>query len=89
MKNPFSSSQEPQKALGLRHEGSQASGQLDLKMRLEEVRRCVRDGADEIDMVINRGAFLSGDYQTVFNTIKSILQSNSNQKTTYYFLPYR
>jgi len=51
------------------------SGQLDLKMRLEEVKRCVRDGADEIDMVINRGAFLSGDYQTVFNEIVAIKEA--------------
>ena len=38
------------------------SGQLDLKMRLAEVKKCVRDGATEIDMVISRGDFLSGKY---------------------------
>lgn len=36
------------------------SGQAPMDLRLEEVRRCVADGANEIDMVISRGAFLSG-----------------------------
>ena len=35
---------------------------------------CIRDraGADEIDMVIDRGAFLSGDYLTVFSEIAQV-----------------
>ncbi|HVU07921.1 MAG TPA: hypothetical protein VHG89_05195 [Verrucomicrobiae bacterium] len=33
------------------------SGQYPLRTKLEEVRRTVADGADEIDMVIDRGAF--------------------------------
>ena len=45
------------------------SGQLPLELKLEEVRRTVAAGADEIDMVINRGAFLSGDYARVFDEI--------------------
>ena len=36
------------------------SGQAPLATRLAEVRAAVADGADEIDMVINRGAFLAG-----------------------------
>src|SRR6187397_173265 len=32
----------------------------------------VRAGADEIDMVIDRGAFLAGDYLTVFSQIASV-----------------
>ncbi len=36
------------------------SGQAPLATRLEEVRRAVEDGADEIDMVISRGLLLSG-----------------------------
>src|ERR1041385_3640396 len=39
------------------------SGQAPLRTRLAEVRAAVDDGADEIDMVINRGAFLSGDFE--------------------------
>src|SRR5580658_5315028 len=38
------------------------SGQYPLRTKLEEVRRAVGDGADEIDMVIDRGAFLAGDH---------------------------
>jgi len=45
------------------------SGQYPLRTKLDEVRRAVADGADEIDMVINRCAFLSGDYAQVFDEI--------------------
>jgi deoxyribose-phosphate aldolase len=45
------------------------SGQYPLRTRLEEVRRTVADGADEIDMVINRCAFLTGDHAKVFDEI--------------------
>jgi deoxyribose-phosphate aldolase len=45
------------------------SGQYPLRTRLEEVRRTLADGADEIDMVINRGAFLAGDHGKVFDEI--------------------
>ena len=39
------------------------SGQAPLKTRLAEVKAAVADGADEIDMVINRGAFLAGEFR--------------------------
>ena len=45
------------------------SGQLPIALKLEEVRRAVQLGADEIDMVINRGAFLAGEYARVFDEI--------------------
>jgi deoxyribose-phosphate aldolase len=48
------------------------SGQFPLRTRLEEVRRAVADGADEIDMVINRGAFLAGEYARVFDEIAAV-----------------
>ena len=48
------------------------SGQMALRTRLEEVRKAVADGADEIDMVINRGAFLAGDHALVFDEIAAI-----------------
>ena len=41
------------------------SGVAPLKTRLAEVRQAVADGADEIDMVINRGAFLAGELALV------------------------
>jgi deoxyribose-phosphate aldolase len=45
------------------------SGQYPLRTKLEETRRAVGDGADEIDMVIDRCAFLTGDYAKVFDEI--------------------
>src|SRR6266496_3699425 len=45
------------------------SGQAPLDLRLREVGEAVEAGADEIDMVINRGAFLSGRYREVFEEI--------------------
>jgi deoxyribose-phosphate aldolase len=45
------------------------SGQYPLRTKLEEARRTVADGADEIDMVIDRCAFLAGDHAKVFDEI--------------------
>src|SRR3954452_16097623 len=45
------------------------TGLMPLKLKLEEVRTAARDGADEIDMVIDRGVFLAGDYDRIFNEI--------------------
>ncbi|MEY4938499.1 MAG: hypothetical protein RIQ93_234 [Verrucomicrobiota bacterium] len=49
------------------------SGQAPLKTRLAEVRAAVADGADEIDMVINRGAFLAGEYDRVQDEIAAVV----------------
>jgi deoxyribose-phosphate aldolase len=51
------------------------SGQAPLKTKLEEVRMAVKDGADEIDMVIDRGAFLSGNYGKVFDEITAVREA--------------
>jgi deoxyribose-phosphate aldolase len=48
------------------------AGLVPLPVKLEETRRAVAMGADEIDMVIDRGAFLSGDYAGVFEEIVSV-----------------
>jgi deoxyribose-phosphate aldolase len=48
------------------------SGQYPLDVRLEDTRKAIRDGADEIDMVINRGAFLSGKYDVVADEIRDV-----------------
>ena len=48
------------------------SGQYPLRTRLEEVRRVVGDGADEVDMVIDRGAFLTGEHGRVFDEIAAV-----------------
>ena len=51
------------------------SGQAPLKTRLAEVRAAVADGADEIDMVINRGAFLSGELRLVRDEIAAVVET--------------
>lgn len=51
------------------------SGQYPLRTRLEEVRRAVNDGADEIDMVIDRGAFLAGEHALVFDEIAAVKEA--------------
>jgi deoxyribose-phosphate aldolase len=48
------------------------SGQAPLVTRLAEVVAAVADGADEIDMVIDRGAFLSGHFAEVADEIEQV-----------------
>src|SRR5881396_2263194 len=45
------------------------SGQSPLEVKLEETRWVVEAGAHEVDMVIDRGAFLSGRYAQVYDEI--------------------
>ncbi len=45
------------------------SGRSSIEIKLADTRFAVDNGATEIDMVIDRGAFLSGDLETVFNQI--------------------
>jgi deoxyribose-phosphate aldolase len=45
------------------------TGLMPLKLKLEEVRGASRDGADEIDMVIDRGVFLAGGHGRIFDEI--------------------
>lgn len=45
------------------------SGQYGLKTRLEEVRYAVENGANEIDVVINRSAAIAGEWSVVFDEI--------------------
>lgn len=51
------------------------SGQTTLAIKIEETKRAVEFGADEIDMVINRGAYLSGEYTQVFEEIAKIKEA--------------
>jgi len=48
------------------------SGQFPLNVKLDDTRYAVGEGADEIDMVISRGHFLSGDYAYVFDEIAQV-----------------
>ena len=54
------------------------SGQAPLEVKIEDTRFAVEKGATEIDMVINRGAFLSGQYQQVFDEIVEIKRACGN-----------
>lgn len=51
------------------------SGLIPFDLKIEEVKRAVGDGADEIDMVIDRGAFLSGNYNKVSDEIVKIKET--------------
>jgi deoxyribose-phosphate aldolase len=51
------------------------SGQSTLEIKLNDTKFAVDQGATEIDMVISRGKFLSGDYNFVFDEICSIKEA--------------
>ena len=51
------------------------SGQSPLEVKLEEVRWVVEHGADEVDMVIDRGAFLAGRYAKVYDEIVRVKEA--------------
>jgi deoxyribose-phosphate aldolase len=51
------------------------SGQYPLEVRLDDTRRAVEAGADEIDMVISRGLFLAGERGRVYDEIASIKEA--------------
>ncbi len=51
------------------------SGMTPRQIKLEETKIAVADGADEIDMVISRGAFLQGEYGYVFDEIVAIKEA--------------
>jgi deoxyribose-phosphate aldolase len=51
------------------------SGRAARHIKLAEVEDAVRAGADEIDMVIDRGAFLSGRYLEVFEEIAAVREA--------------
>ncbi len=51
------------------------SGMSRLDVKLADTRLAVEAGADEIDMVISRGAFLAGDYRYVFDEIRAVKEA--------------
>jgi deoxyribose-phosphate aldolase len=51
------------------------SGQSTLEIKLADTKFAVDQGATEIDMVISRGKFLSGDYNFVFDEICAIKEA--------------
>lgn len=48
------------------------AGQSSLQVKLDDTKLALDNGADEIDMVISRGKFLSGEYNFVFDEIATI-----------------
>jgi deoxyribose-phosphate aldolase len=51
------------------------SGQAPLEVKLAETVAAVEDGADEIDMVLSRGAFLAGRYRQAYDEIVAVKQA--------------
>src|ERR1700759_4209284 len=51
------------------------TGLMPTKLKLQEGRPAAADGADEIDMVINRGLFLAGEYDRVFDEIAAVKEA--------------
>ena len=51
------------------------SGSTSLKIKIQETKEAIFNGADEVDMVISRGKFHSGEYNYVFDEIASIKET--------------
>lgn len=60
--------------------GAFPAGQSPIDVKVAEVRYAMEQGADEIDMVISRGTFLQGDYQTVYDEIVAIRNACADAK---------
>ena len=52
--------------------GGFPSSQTFLDIKVAETKKAIELGANEADMVISVGTFLSGDYQTIFNEVKEL-----------------
>lgn len=67
------------KTIGLASVGAGfPSSQTFLDVKTLECKMATLSGATDVDVVISLGAFLSGDYETVFNEIKAIKASIGN-----------
>jgi deoxyribose-phosphate aldolase len=51
------------------------SGQYPTKLKVADVRNAIELGAEEIDMVIDRGAFLSGRYAKVYDEVVQVKEA--------------
>ncbi len=51
------------------------SGRTSPDVKLADARYAIAAGADEVDMVIDRGAFLAGDYQLVYDEIAAVREA--------------
>ncbi len=59
------------------------SGRASLDVKIADTREAVAAGADEIDMVIDRGAFLAGHYGVVFDQIVAVKEACRRADGTY------
>jgi len=59
------------------------SGRASLPVKIADTRDALRFGADEIDMVIDRGAFLSGRYGLVFDQIVAVKEACRREDGSY------
>jgi len=57
------------------------SGRASMAVKRADTRDAIKAGADEIDMVIDRGAFLSGRYLQVFHEIAAIKEACTTEAT--------
>jgi deoxyribose-phosphate aldolase len=58
-------------------------GRASLRVKLADTADAVASGADEIDMVIDRGAFLSGRYGQVFDEIVAVKEACRRENGSY------
>ncbi|MFN6038364.1 MAG: deoxyribose-phosphate aldolase [Bacteroidota bacterium] len=56
------------------------SGNSTSEIKISDTKFAVEEGADEIDMVISRGKFLSGEFNFVFDEIASIKEACGNAR---------
>src|SRR6266581_4884206 len=54
------------------------SGRASLAVKLADVRDAVQAGADEVDMVIDRGAFLAGRYGQVYEEVRAVKEASGS-----------
>ena len=59
------------------------SGRASLPVKIADTKDAVSSGADEIDMVIDRGAFLSGRYGLVFDQIVAVKEACRREDGSY------
>lgn len=51
------------------------AGQSAFEIKIADTKQAVESGADEVDMVISRGAFLMGEYSYVFDEIAAVKEA--------------
>lgn len=56
------------------------SGQSTPEIKISDTKFAVENGADEVDMVISRGEFLSGNYNFVFDEIAQVKEACGNAR---------